>query len=279
MPINLLFNYPEFLLAGVLGLLLFRQRREGEIYLPDWFSRPATTVLYACPRGYLDWLTKLLTWSGRGSNHAFQTLSCIKLYSACLVFLVAAVLLTIPLSLFLAVLVFFVADALLLLMVRRRQRAIREALPQAVDLMVLCVDAGLSLDATVQRVAAENTVLGGALNEELTHLCRDMLFGMERERAYLELYKRTGVDELKTLGSSLNQSGKLGLAITKVLRGQSEWLRAKFAQKVEERAAKLPIYMAFPLWFCIMPALLLVVLGPSLILFFKQILPNTGMFQ
>jgi pilus assembly protein TadC len=279
MPISMLWNYPEFLLAGVLGLLFFRFRNESEFYVPDWFSRPATTLLYACPRRYVEWLTKLLTWSGRGSNQAFQILSCLKLYGACLVFFVAAVFLTIPLSLFLAVLVFFLADLLLLQLVRSRQRAIREALPQAVDLMVLCVDAGLSLDATVQRVASEDTVLGGALNEELTHLCRDMLFGMERERAYLELYKRTGVDELKTLGSSLNQSGKLGLAITKILRGQSEWLRAKLAQKVEERAAKLPIYMAFPLWFCIMPALLLVVLGPSLILFFKQILPNTGLFQ
>lgn len=279
MPVSLLWSYPEFILAGVLGFLFFRYRTQSEFFIPDWFSRPATTVLYACPRRYIDWLTRLLTWSGRGSNHAFQNLSCIKLYGACVVFFIASVFSSIQLSLFLAVLVFFLADGLLLLMVRKRQQAIREALPQAVDLMVLCVDAGLSLDATVQRVANEETVLGGALNEELTHLCRDMLFGMERERAYLELFQRTGVDELKTLGSSLNQSGKLGLAITKVLRGQSEWLRGKLAQKVEERAAKLPIYMAFPLWFCIMPALLLVVLGPSLILFFKQILPNTGLFQ
>ena len=182
----------------------------------------------------------------------------------------------IPLSLLLAVIVFFLPDAVLLGLMRKRQQAIREALPQAVDLMVLCVDAGLSLDATLQRISTDSTVLGRALNEELAHLCRDILFGMEKERAYLELYSRTGVDELRALGSSLNQSGKLGLAIAKILRGQSELLRGKLAQKVEERAAKLPIYMAFPLWFCIMPALLLIVLGPSLILFFKQILPNAG---
>ena len=93
---------------------------------------------------------------------------------------------------------------------------------------------------------------------------------MDRERAYEELFARTGVDELKALGSSLNQSGKLGISIAKTLRSQSEFLRMKLTQKAEEKAARLPIYMAFPLWFCIMPALFVILLAPSLITFFEQ---------
>jgi tight adherence protein C len=93
---------------------------------------------------------------------------------------------------------------------------------------------------------------------------------MERQRAYQELYVRTGVDELKTLGAALNQGSKLGLGIARILRAQSEFIRTKQSQKAEERAFKLPVYMAFPLWFCIMPALMVILLAPSLIMFFQQ---------
>jgi len=172
---------------------------------------------------------------------------------------------------FLLVLVgFFAPDIVLNVYARRRQREIKETLPQALDLMVLCVDAGLGLDSTLQRISSEKSVVAKALNDELLTLGRDVLLGMERERAYQELYNRTGVEELKAFGSALNQSAKLGLSIAKTLRSQSEFLRLKLSQKAEEKAAKLPVYMAFPLWFFIMPALLVVVMAPSLIKFFEQ---------
>ena len=93
---------------------------------------------------------------------------------------------------------------------------------------------------------------------------------MDRERAYQDLYNRTGVDELKTFGSALVQASKLGLSVAQILRAQSEFVRKKQSQKIEEKAMKMPIYMAFPLWFCIMPSLMLLVLGPSLIKFYHQ---------
>jgi len=144
-------------------------------------------------------------------------------------------------------------------------------LPRALDLMVLCVDAGLGLDSTLQKIANEKAAIAVALNDELQILGRDLLLGMDRERAYQELFNRTGVDELRTLGSALYQASKLGLSIARILRAQSEFIRKKQSQKAEEKALKMPIYMVFPMWFCIMPSLLVVVLGPSLLRFFQQL--------
>ena len=96
------------------------------------------------------------------------------------------------------------------------------------------------------------------------------LLGMSRQRAYQVLYNRTGVEELRALTSALNQSTKLGLSIARILRGQADFLRTKLAQKAEEKSAKLPIYMAFPLWFCVMPALMVILLAPSIITFMQN---------
>ena len=107
-------------------------------------------------------------------------------------------------------LVWFVPDAVLTSLVERRQREIRNTLPQAIDLMVLCVDAGLGLDAALQKVAVDSTGLSGALNDELSILSREIFLGVDRERAYLDLYSRTGVDELKTLASAPQSSQQVG---------------------------------------------------------------------
>jgi tight adherence protein C len=85
------------------------------------------------------------------------------------------------------------------------------------------------------------------------------------------------VEELRSLSASLNQSAQLGISVSKVLRNQAEFLRNKLGQKAEEKAARLPVLMAFPLWFCIMPTLMVLVLAPSLIIFFEQVRPMTGL--
>jgi tight adherence protein C len=109
-----------------------------------------------------------------------------------------------------------------------------------------------------------------ALNQELAILEQELLLGVDRERAYQQLYTRNGVDELKTLGSALHQAGKLGLGIARILRAQSDLVRKRQSQKAEEKALKMPIYMAFPLWVFIMPALMVLVLAPPLIKFYHQ---------
>jgi tight adherence protein C len=273
-----LLEYPEFILAAVAGgaLLVVNSRQPAGATgwdIPVWLSDMGTSLVGFLPAGYGAWLSKKLLWSGYRNNSSLGTMLSIKVIATLLVTLTAlflpvyAILLAMPAA-------FVIPDLVLLIMCKRRQKQIGESLPQALDLMVLCVDAGLGLDATLQRVTSEKSTVAKALNDELLTLSRDVLLGMERERAYAELYKRTGVDELKSLASALNQAGKLGLSIAKILRNQSEFLRMKQGQKAEENAHKLPIYMAFPLWFCIMPALLILVLAPSLIRFIQQAQPG-----
>ncbi|HEY9788663.1 MAG TPA: type II secretion system F family protein [Candidatus Obscuribacterales bacterium] len=273
MSLTALLETPEFLIAAFFGLLLLRlpQMKGGMAgSIPQWIAGPALSALVSLPRGYGAWLQRTQIWAGWRSNTAFGELASIKIYGS-IFLLLAGLVLPLWSALLIAALFFFAADAALLWAARRRQKEIRESMPQALDLMVLCVDAGLGLDATLQRIASERSAIAKALNEELLTLGKDVLLGMDRERAYQELYARTGVDELRSLGSSLNQSTKLGLSIARVLRTQSEFLRTKLSQKAEERAAKLPIYMAFPLWFCIMPALMVVLLAPSVIMFLQQL--------
>lgn len=265
-------QYPEFLLAFFLGLVFLVKNQRSPGNLPLWLTAPAMVLLRRLPEGYQRWLAKLQLWSGWRSNTAFGALAAAKIYPVILtgftgIFLPlwVTVLLTIP--------AFFTADLVLVVLSRRRKARIKESLPQALDLMVLCVDAGLGLDATISRIASEKSAVRHDLNDELMILGRDILLGMEREKAYQDLYSRTGVEELKSLGASLNQAAQLGISISKILRAQSEFLRTKLSQQAEEKAAKLPIYMAFPLWFCIMPALMVIVLAPSFITFFEYIKP------
>jgi pilus assembly protein TadC len=269
MILDSVLSYPEFTLASVALALagLFHYARE-EMKLPPWLTQPAVSVLASLPESYRAWLLKHQVWSGLRSNVSTRNLAAFKVYGT---FSLSFLSLWLPLLLVVPLIVagFLLADAVLLLLSLRRRMRIRRSLPQALDLMVLCVDAGLGLDATLKRIASQRSQISSELNEELAILGRDILLGMERERAYQELYNRTGVEELGSLGAALNQSGKLGLSIARILRNQSEFLCAKLSQKAEERAHRLPVLMAFPLWFFIMPALLVIVLAPSLITFFQ----------
>ncbi|MGD9682901.1 MAG: type II secretion system F family protein [Candidatus Obscuribacterales bacterium] len=278
LPFNIL-QYPELFAAFILGLVMvLRGRGKSDAasgatpVVPVWLSAPATALLSGTPARYRQWLQRMQVWSGYRSNTAFGVLASLKVYLPLLTILAGLVL---PLwaVLILALLSFFVPDAALLMISRRRRQRIKESLPQALDLMVLCVDAGLGLDATLAKIATESSVIVNELNEELMLLSRDLLLGIERERAYIELYNRTGVEELRALGASLTQAAQLGISIAKILRAQSDFLRNKLSQKAEEKAARLPIYMAFPLWFCIMPALMVILLAPSFIIFFDYLKP------
>jgi tight adherence protein C len=270
-----LFEYPEFILAMLLGfLVLFKLRREQEQqqnhHVPAWLAQPAKAFLSLSPNSYLSWINKQLLQANWRSELSFGDFSSFKIYVP-LLSLFFVLLLPLYAVCIIAIASFFLPDLILFLCVKHRQQEIRQSLPQALDLMVLCVDAGLGLDATLQKVSTEGAGIKKALNEELNILEHEILLGIDRERAYQELYNRTGVDELKTLGSALNQAGKLGLSVVRILRAQSDFIRKRQSQKAEEKAMKMPIYMAFPLWFFIMPSLMLLVLAPSLIKFYHQL--------
>jgi len=277
MQATALLNYPEFFLAGLLSLfVIFGSGSETRgMHWPGWLATPAASVLALLPEDYLNWIRKTLMFAGWRSNLSFGDCACWKLYPSLISLLASAF---VPLHLVLALLLFafFSPDLTLAVLVRRRQNQIRLALPQALDLMVLCVDAGLGLDATLQKVSTDESGIGKALNDELAILGGEILLGVDRDKAYQDLYLRTGAQELKTLGSALNQANKLGLSVAKILRAQSDYVRKKTSQRAEEKALRMPIYMAFPLWFCIMPSLLLLALGPSLIRFYYALGASRG---
>lgn len=239
------------------------------------FSEIALSTLQVLPAGYRANLQKYLAYAGWSAPEDMANLAAWKLYPSLLT--VAATLLlpfsmVSPAVLAAAIFVlFFVPDLLIIQKSKMRQNEISSSLPQAIDIMLLGVNAGLSLDATLQRLASDRSSVSSALNVELARLGRDILLGIDREVAYTALFERTGVEELKSFGAALNQSSKMGLSVARVLQAQSEFIRLRQKQKAQEKAAKLPIWMAFPLWLCIMPSLLLILLGPSLLTFFQQL--------
>jgi tight adherence protein C len=146
-----------------------------------------------------------------------------------------------------------------------RADRVRKSLPDCLDLLLVCVEAGVSLDAAVLRVGREMASLHPELSNELLVVNRRTNAGMRREDALHGLYKRTGVEELRTLASSMIQSEKWGSSIGKVLRVYSDSLRRKRRQTAERKAAVAAAKMIFPLALLILPALFAVVGGPILL--------------
>jgi tight adherence protein C len=157
----------------------------------------------------------------------------------------------------------FLPNAWLHLRGRERQRTIDEGLPDALDLLVTCVEAGLGLDAALQRVAAEIGLARPVLAEELALTFLEVKAGAKRTDAFRALAERTGVQDLKTLAATLIQTELFGTSVAKALRIQGEGMRVRRMQRAEERAASLGVKMAFPLVLCFLPSLLAVILGPA----------------
>ena len=148
---------------------------------------------------------------------------------------------------------------------RFRQERIRHALPDSLDLLVVCVEAGISLDAAILRVARELSLTYPDLASELLVVNRKTNAGISRDEAIRGLWSRTGVEDLRTLSSSLIQTEKWGTSITKVLRVAAATLRRKRRQHAEKRVAVAPVKMTLPLVALILPALFVIILGPAVL--------------
>ena len=157
--------------------------------------------------------------------------------------------------------------------VRRRQHRMRLALPDALDLLVVCVEAGLGLDQAILRVAQELRIAHPDLCEELQLVNLEMRVGKTRIEALRELGLRTGVDDIKSLVAMLIQTDRFGTSLAQSLRVHSDSMRTKRRQRAEEMAAKTTVKMVPPLVFFIFPALFVVILGPGLISVVRQLLP------
>jgi tight adherence protein C len=141
-----------------------------------------------------------------------------------------------------------------------RSEAVRRALPDAIDLLTISVEAGLGFDAAVQQVA-QNT--SGPLADELSRMLREMQLGRGRAAALRGLAARSNVAELRSFVGAMVQADSLGIPIAQVLRVQSAEIRVKRRQRAEERAQQVPVKITVPLIFCILPCLFVVVLGPA----------------
>jgi len=220
---------------------------------------------------------KRLAFAGFRSANAVPLFYSIKTALA-LVFLLAALassfwLPQLPMSrllLFAAVAAFiglvlpeFVVDHL----VERRQRRLRNGFPDALDMLVVCVEAGLGLTASIQRVAEELRFSHPELAAELALVTAEMRAGVERETALRSLATRTGLEDIHGLVSLLVQTLKFGTSIAETLRVYSEEFRDKRMQRAEEQAAKIGTKLIFPLVFCLFPAFFVVAIGPAVIRF------------
>jgi tight adherence protein C len=146
-----------------------------------------------------------------------------------------------------------------------RQARIRRALPDVLDLLVICIEAGLSLDQSVVRTEEELNLAQPAICDELGIVVLEQRAGCPRADAWRHFAERTNVDSVRNLVSVLVQSEKFGTSIAKTLRVHSDTLRTQRRQKVEEQAAKTTVKLVFPLVFFIFPSLFLVTLGPAAI--------------
>lgn len=174
---------------------------------------------------------------------------------------------------------YYVPNILLRHMISRRQREIVETFPDALDLMTVCVEAGLGMDAALARVANEIGIKSEVLAEELHLLMLEMRAGSSKEKALRNLALRTGVDDVDALVAMLIQANRFGTSVADSLRVQSEMLRTKRRQRAEEKAAKIALKLLFPLIFFIFPSLLVVLMGPAFIQIYRVLLPTMGSGQ
>jgi len=175
--------------------------------------------------------------------------------------------------LLLAAIGYYAPNVWLLSEVRRRQRDLFEAFPDALDLLTICVEAGLGLNAAIARVGEESRVRCPALADEF-HLAElELRAGATRESALRNIALRTGLDEINSLVAMLVQAERFGTSIAESLRVHSDMLRTERRLRAEEQAAKIPLKLLFPLIFCIFPSLLVVLMGPAMIRIFRVLLP------
>lgn len=166
----------------------------------------------------------------------------------------------------------FLPDIVLALLVRGRKERIFLSLPDALDLLVVCVEAGLGLDAAMRRVSEELSEGATDMCSELNHANFQLQMGRNRREVLHDLGVRTGVDDVKALAAILIQADKFGSSIAQALRVQSDSMRVKRSQMAEEKAAQTAVKMIFPLVLFIFPGIFVVLVGPAAIMMIRQLL-------
>ncbi|MEJ2692314.1 MAG: type II secretion system F family protein [Candidatus Thiodiazotropha sp.] len=173
-------------------------------------------------------------------------------------------------------LAFLVPNLWLKWAVRRRQELLRRALPDALDLMVVCTEAGLGLSAAIKRVSDEIGVQHPELADELQLLMMQIRAGMDNRSALKELERRTDLDDISAFVTTLIQAMRFGTSIGQSLRVFSDEMRDKRLQRVQEKAARLSLTMLMPIALCMLPMFFLILLGPAILSLLGSLQQMTG---
>lgn len=221
------------------------------------------------PRGYEAWLDKQLSGAGRPKQWPLARIIMVKPMLAfagallgLLIFMGAPSGGRFVLAVFIVALAYFIPDLLLRNFAQKRREAIRLELPNALDQMLISVQAGLGFETAMGR-AGENG--RGPLADELIRTLQDIQVGRSRKEAYLALSERVDVPAVRTFVRAVVQADTYGIAIAGVLKTQAKDMRIKRRQMAEEHAMKMPVKMLFPLIFFILPTLFIVLLGPAVL--------------
>jgi tight adherence protein C len=156
---------------------------------------------------------------------------------------------------------------------RRRQHRIRRGLPDALDLLVICVESGLGLDQAIMQAAKELELAQPDISREFAMVNHELRTGTRRADALRNLAARTAVDELKKLVAVLIQADRFGTGIAQSLRMHADYMRVQARQIAEEKAAKVGVKLVFPIFFCILPTLFVVTVGPMAVRLVREVLP------
>jgi len=215
-----------------------------------WRSQAAPALFYAAKTGLFVGLPLLAYFLLRRGEHNL------------LLWLVAA-----------AALGYYLPNVWLSHCLKQRQREVFETFPDALDLMTVCVEAGLAMDAALARVAQEIGLKSAVLAEELQLVTLELRAGSAKDKALRNLALRTGVEDVDALVTLLIQAERFGTSIAASLRVQSDQLRTKRRQRAEETAARIALKLLFPLIFFIFPSLMVVLMGPAFLQIYRVLLP------
>jgi tight adherence protein C len=171
---------------------------------------------------------------------------------------------------------FFLPNFWLSSKVKERQTQIERALPDAMDLLVTCVEAGLALDGALSRVSEEIGLASAVLGAEMNLTFLEIQAGIQRPDAFRRLADRTGVEDLRSLSAMLIQTDLFGTSVARALRVHADGMRIRRMQRAEERAAMVGVKMTIPLILFILPSLISILLGPAMVSIFEKLMPAVG---
>ncbi|MFC9918392.1 type II secretion system F family protein [Agromyces binzhouensis] len=227
------------------------------------------SLVKAAPKGYIGWLERQITYAARPAGWSITRIFVWKTILVSTAFVLGWLFIAsdpAPIRVILViaafVLGFFLPDVLINSRAHDRQTAIQRALPDTLDQMTIAVEAGLGFDAAMAKAGRNGR---GPMAEELIRTLQDMSIGRTRRDAYAALEQRTNSEDLRRFVRAVQQADAYGVAIADVLRVQAGEMRVKRRQRAEEQAMKIPVKIVFPLVFCILPVLFIVILTPAVI--------------